>query len=55
MTYLEAKNLVQLERFEITWENANPYENQCDEERCVNGQNCEICNKNDGYDEPLNH
>lgn len=30
--------------YSIAYENANPYEDQCDEERCVNGKHCESCN-----------
>lgn len=27
------------------WEDANPYDGLCDEERCVNGKKCTECNK----------
>lgn len=44
MNYLEAMGLVSLVRFETAWENANPYEDRCDEERCVQGRKCRECN-----------
>ncbi len=32
------------------YENANPYEDRCDEERCVKGKKCNECNPKDEYD-----
>lgn len=28
-----------------SYENANPYEDRCDEERCVKGSKCTECNQ----------
>lgn len=44
MNINQAHELLALARFEERWENANPYDDKCDEERCVR-KNCSECNK----------
>ncbi len=46
MNFKEASSLAY---FNI-WENANPYEDRCDEERCVKGKKCTECNQGEEND-----
>lgn len=35
------------------WENADPYEGKCTEDRCVKGKRCYECNAGKEYDEEM--